>query len=101
MKLRNLIVAATLSLSLGACSMGTMSDTQKLAAACTSGNAAIKTIIVAHEADKMSDEQYANLKEPILKFQKVCGADYPMTQAELKVVGFDAIVDLLREKAGL
>lgn len=88
-------------LSLTACNFGAMSDAQKLATACTSGNAAIKTIIVAHEADKMSDEQYANLKEPILKFKKVCGADYPVSQAELKVIGFDAIVDLLREKAGL
>jgi hypothetical protein len=96
-----MIIGLALGLSLSACNMGTMSDTQKLATMCTSGNAAIKTVIVAHDNKKMSDEEYANLKEPILKFQKVCGADYPMTQAELKVVGFDAIVALLREKAGL
>lgn len=97
---KNILVVGALALGLSACSMGnTISDEQALAYACTSGTVALQTIIIAHQAGKMSDAEYANLKEPVLKFQKVCGAPYPMSRAELEVVGFDKIVTLLKEKA--
>lgn len=93
--IRNMLFGVGLTILTGCASMATMSDEQYLASSCATGNAAIKAVIVAHNAKRMSDEDYAALNGPIHKFQGICGAKKPITREELKARGFEELLDYL------
>jgi hypothetical protein len=95
---------ATIALALSAC--GTVATTntvpQQVATGCATASAAIKSLTLANQFGKLSDDQQDKVLQAISVTNPVCAAPTPPTLDALKLLAFQqAIARLAAEAAEL
>lgn len=95
--MKRLIMIAFL---LTACAqLGIQSEEQKIAAACASASAAMKVLIAANEAGRLSVAQQDGILSAIEIAAPICAAETPPTLDDVKRQAFVAAITVLTDAA--
>jgi hypothetical protein len=97
--IRTLVVAGLMALAGCAGTGGARTQEQQVALACASATAAVRTVTLAIQFGKLSDEQIGKAATAIAIYEPICTAPTPPTLDSLKLAAFVQAIALLQAQA--
>lgn len=95
--IKNIVLAASLALSLGACS--TLGGARNVEISCAAAAAALETLTEANDQGKLSPDAQAKVLDAAERVEPVCSADEKPTLDSVKAEAINQAVAALLELA--